>query len=155
MLKFRRATVDDTLLYFEWANDAEVRAQSFSSQKINFEDHKKWFLSKLMNKECFLFVFTNESNTNIGQVRIQEENEQGAIIGLSIAAEFRGQGYAKEMLKLASDFFLSTRLQFVINAYIKESNLNSKYAFENAGFEFVNMIEYENFNSFHYIKKLK
>lgn len=155
MLKFRKPTVNDVELYYEWANDTEVRKQSFNSKKIDFESHKKWFFSKLKDERYLLLIFTNEENKNVGQVRIHEETNNNAVIGISIADGFRGQGLAKEMLRMATEYFLEVKVGYVINAYIKESNLNSKYAFENAGFEFVSMVNYEDFNSFHYIKKLK
>ena len=59
------------------------------------------------------------------------------------------------MLKIASDYFLDANKKILINAFIKENNLSSKYAFEKAGFEFKNIRNYENFRSFHYIKNDK
>ncbi|MNY79808.1 hypothetical protein D3C86_2206060 [compost metagenome] len=56
------------------------------------------------------------------------------------------------MLILGSDYFLNEHPDITINAYIKENNLRSKLTFEKAGFEFEGMINYEGFNSFHYIK---
>ena len=100
-----------------------------------------------------MLVFQNEKNQNIGQIRMQKENEKEALIGISIASDFRGNGYAKEMLQIASDYFLKSNSNYVINAFIKETNLSSKYAFEKAGFEFRNLINYENSQSFHYFKK--
>jgi len=153
MISFRKATIHDLMLYFDWANDPEVRAQSFDSKIIDIESHKKWFLSKLNDDSLLMLVFQNEKNQNIGQIRMQKENEKEALIGISIASDFRGNGYAKEMLQIASDYFLKSNSNYVINAFIKETNLSSKYAFEKAGFEFRNLINYENSQSFHYFKK--
>ena len=153
MLIFRNATIADTILYFDWANDPIVREQSYNSSVIDFENHKKWFESKVEDDSCLMLVFQNEEKLKVGQIRIQKENGKEATIGISIAYEHRGKGYAKEMLKIASDYFLDSNPNYQINAFIKESNLNSKYAFEKAGFEFQNIIDYENFKSFHYTKK--
>lgn len=155
MLTFRKATEADTQLYFDWANDSCVREQSFNSNMIDFENHKKWFKSKLEDESCLLFIFQNEEKLNIGQIRMQKENEKEVLIGISIASEHRGKGFAREMLQTASDYFLDSNPDFQINAFIKEANLSSKYAFEKAGFEFQNMINYENFQSFHYTKSAK
>ena len=155
MLTFREANENDTQLYFDWANDPVVREQSYNSNPINFENHKKWFESKINDCSCLMFIFQNEKKLNIGQIRIQKENNKEALIGISIASDFRGRGYAKDMLQIASDFFLKSNPTFLINAFIKETNLSSKYAFEKAGFEFKVLINYENFQSFHYIKKIK
>ena len=72
---------------------------------------------------------------------------------ISIDSNHRGKGYAKEILMLSTDSFLKFNQGFLINAYIKEGNLSSKLAFENAGFIFIGMIEYEYARSFHFIKK--
>lgn len=153
MLTFRKATLADTKLYFDWANDSSVREQSYSTNTIDFESHKKWFESKVEDDSCMLLLFQNEEKLNVGQIRIQKENEMEALIGISIAAEHRGKGLAKEMLFLASDYFLENNKGYLINAYIKEQNRSSKQAFEKAGFEFDNIINYENCISFHFTKK--
>jgi len=153
MLSFRKATLADTKLYFEWANDSSVREQSYNSNTIDFKSHKKWFESKVEDDSCMLLLFQNDEKLNLGQIRIQKENEKEALIGISIAVEHRGKGLAKEMLLLASDYFLEKNKGYLINAYIKEQNRSSKQAFEKAGFEFDNIINYENCNSFHFTKK--
>jgi RimJ/RimL family protein N-acetyltransferase len=154
MLKFRKATIADKILYFDWANDPGVREQSYNSIPIDFESHSKWFESKLGDLSCLLLIFQNEENLNIGQVRIQKENINEALIGISISTEHRGKSYAKKMLRIASDYFLGFNQGFKINAFIKKKNLSSKYAFEKAGFEFANEKIYKNIQSFHYVKKL-
>jgi len=154
MLSFRKATIADKILYFDWANDPDVREQSYNSNPIDFESHGKWFESKLDDISCLMLVFQNEENLNIGQIRIQKENVNEALIGISVSVEHRGKNYAKEMLQIASDYFLDFNQGFKLNAFIKKKNLGSKYAFEKAGFEFANEKIYENIQSFHYVKKL-
>lgn len=155
MLTFRKATVDDLLLYFEWVNDTQVREHSFNSFNITLEDHERWFLNKVEDGTCLMLVFQNEENVNIGQIRIQKTDVSFAIIGISISSEQRNKGYAKEMLKLASDYFLLANPTFQIDAYIKEKNIHSIHAFEKAGFKFYNKIIYANNKSVHYIKTIK
>ncbi len=155
MLSFRKATIADEIHYFDWANDPDVREQSYNSNPIDLESHGKWFKSKLEDSSCLMFVFQNEENLNIGQVRIQKENTNEALIGISVAVEHRGKSYAKEMLQISSDYFLDSNKGFKINAFIKKKNLSSKYAFEKAGFELEAEKIHENIHSFHYVKKLK
>ncbi len=155
MLSFRRATITDKIMYFDWANDPVVREQSYNSSPIDFESHCKWFKSKIEDKSCLMLVFQNEENLNIGQVRVQKENMDEAIIGISVSIEHRSKSYAKEMLQISSNYFLDSNKGFKINAFIKKKNLNSKYAFEKAGFKFEAEKIHENIQSLHYIKKLK
>ena len=155
MLNYRFATENDVLLYFKWANDSDVREQSFNSDEIDIESHKKWFTSKLHDRCCTLSIFVNENGDNVGQIRIEKKVDNQAIIGISVDEQYRGKGYAKEMLQISTNEFLKLNKEYVIHAYIKETNLNSKYAFEKAGFEFKQIIIYNNIDSFWYIKKVK
>ncbi|MEP6803965.1 MAG: GNAT family N-acetyltransferase [Flavobacterium sp.] len=152
MLSFKKASLYDMRLYFEWANDSIVREQSYNSGTIDLENHEIWFKSKLSDNSCMMMIFENEENLKVGQIRIQKESDSDALISISIALEHRGKSYGKEMLEMATDFFLQLNPNFTINAFIKEINLSSKYVFEKAGFKFNKMKRYENFNSFHYIK---
>jgi RimJ/RimL family protein N-acetyltransferase len=153
MLNLRKPTIKDLEMYFSWANDPGVREQSYNSSIIDLENHKQWFESAINNEAYFMCIFQNSAGEDIGQVRIQKKTNKEALIGISIDLNHRGKGYAKEILVLATDLFLKYNHGFIINAYIKEGNLSSKLAFENAGFNFIEMIEYENFKSYHFIKK--
>jgi RimJ/RimL family protein N-acetyltransferase len=155
VLNFRKATLLDVQLFFEWANDPIVREQSYNSMKINFESHKEWFANILEDDSCMLLLFQNEKKLNIGQVRIQKQNKKEGQISVSIASEHRGNGFAKEILLLASDYFLEHSKGFYIRAFIKKENMISKYAFEKSGFKFEKMIDHKNCISFQYIKKSK
>lgn len=153
MLSLRKPTTEDIEIYFSWANDPVVREQSYNSSVIDLKSHKQWFESVINNEAYFMCICQNEGGENVGQVRIQKNKNKESLIGISIDSNHRGKGYAKEILTLATDLFLKSNHGFIINAYIKEGNLSSKFAFENAGFHFIEMIEYENFKSYHFIKK--
>lgn len=153
MLKARIPDIKDLKLYYNWVNDPDVRLHSYDSEPIDYNKHKKWFEAALNDKSLYMYIFENMRKEMIGQVRIKKQNFNQALIGLSVATEHRGLGYAKEMLIQASDIFLSTNPKFSINAYIKEGNIASKVSFEKAGFVFQKMMLYNGFMSFHYIKE--
>lgn len=152
MLKYRKAVDTDSMLYFNWANDPIVREQSYSSGIIDYEEHEQWFKSKLKDDLCLLLIFQNQNMEDVGQIRIQKVSNVEAVIGISVASEHRGKGYASTMLMNASEYFLESNPSFLINAYIKIDNLGSKRSFENAGFKFKEIIKYENWDSYHYVK---
>ena len=78
MLSYRFANLDDADLYYEWANDAEVRKNSFNCEKIKYEDHLDWFTDKLANKKN-LFILFLLSDLPAGQVRIELLENVGKI----------------------------------------------------------------------------
>ena len=88
----------------------------------------------------------------MGQVRIQKTDEFNAIISISVDSKFRGLGYGSIILKLSSIDFLKSQTKILINAFIKEENVASKIIFEKAGFTFLELVNYQNFKSYHYVK---
>lgn len=95
--KLLLATQDDMDLLYEWANDEEVRKNSFSTEKIPYENHVKWFQRLLERKDCKQYIYYVD-DIAVGQVRVTIEGEN-AEIGYSICAAGRGKGYAKRMLQ--------------------------------------------------------
>jgi RimJ/RimL family protein N-acetyltransferase len=149
-LTSREALIGDIDLFFKWTNEIDVRNQSYNSEEIEFTNHKKWFEEKIADSSCHLLVFENGKKQAVGQVRIQENNNNKAIIGVSIDKNHRGKKHAKHILKSASEYFLKLKPNFNLSAYIKEENVISKKVFENAGYHFHEMLSYKGFNSFHY-----
>lgn len=150
-LSFRYATEADVDLYFKWANDEAVRLNSFNQSAIVYENHFNWFLSKLKDENCFFYLFQQQGEP-VGQVRIQRGEE--TIIGISIAAAFRGKSLSSAMLMQACDDFLNRYPDEIIVAYIKVENIASYHSFKKAGFEDEGKVIVSGFNSFKLVKNL-
>jgi RimJ/RimL family protein N-acetyltransferase len=152
MISCRKATEADMLLYFEWANDEEVRKQSYQSEPIDLEQHTNWFYKKLNDTNCLLLLFENENKQPVGQVRFQKEDLHSFVIGISLAKEHRGKGLATELLQTAANHFLQLNPDKTINAYIKQDNEGSIKSFIKAGFVFGQHAIIEGKESVLYIK---
>ncbi len=152
MLKFREANNSDVDTYFTWANDSLVRLQSYNKDKIQYHEHVDWFKKKIEDENCKMYIFLNEENQEIGQVRIELIDEYAAIVNISVDYLFRGKSYGSKILNVATSVFHEKYEYTAINAYIKIENLSSKYIFEKAGFELKEEIIFNNTKSFHYIK---
>ena len=150
MIEFREANISDMNTYFKWINDPLVRSLSFNSKKVAMKVHEEWYINKINDENCLMLLFMN-SNNPIGQIRIEKETLNQAIISISISSENRGKGYAIDMLKKASKYFHSKNPEFIINAFIKNNNLNSIKSFEKALFKFQKKINYKGHNSLNYI----
>lgn len=151
-ITFREANKTDVDIYFKWANDPLVRLFSYNSELISLDDHVRWFLDKLDDGKCHLYIFQNSSQQNIGQVRIQQTDETNSVIGLSIDEEFRGKGFGTQMLELSANFFLSRIPNSTIHAYVKCENEFSKRIFEKAGYKLIGEVVYQKLRSYHYTK---
>lgn len=152
-ISFRKANTDDLMLYFNWTNDASVRENSYQSEGISLENHSNWFLAKIKDDSCTMYVFENHLKQPIGQIRIQKQDEKTAIIGISNDKNHRGKGYASEMLVMATQDFLDKNPNYIISAYIKIENKASEKAFQKAGYQLDVVLEYQNHTSYHYIFK--
>ncbi len=83
MIKFRYASIEDAQLLYDWASDVSTRNNSYNSEKIEFKDHLNWLQNKLSDANCSIYIFS-EGDKYIGQIRIDANNDNEAIIGISI-----------------------------------------------------------------------
>lgn len=135
VLRLRAVCEDDCGLLWEWTNDPEVRAASFSSDTIPWERHRQWFANKLHDSNCHIFMALDCQDTPIGQVRFEARDHQQAEIGISLDKEMRGAGYSSSLIDTAvKKLFRLTPIQSV-HAFIKLSNEPSIRAFEKAHFK--------------------
>jgi len=146
-LKIREITKEDIKLVYDWANDLEVRNQSFNSASINFKEHESWFKKKITNPNSLLLI--NEYDENkLGLVRFEIENNK-CTVGVLLDKNFRGKGLSSFMLIKSSNYFFN-RFKLPIYANIKESNIASIRSFEKAGYSFFNEIKVNGFNTLVY-----
>lgn len=127
-LSLRIASIDDAKLYFEWANDYEVRINSFNNLEIEWKNHFNWFKDKLNDHNSKLLVLTL-NDIPIGQLRLDKEDEFW-LIDYSIDKLHRGKGFGSKMISI-----LLTKNIRPIKAIVRCSNLGSLRVFEKNGFE--------------------
>jgi len=135
--RLRQATTHDEGLYFIWANDPDVRQQSFSSEPIELAQHQRWFHARLHSSQALLHVMIDAQGLPLGQIRL-ERSEQipiRAVIGFSLDPAARGYGLAPHLLQLGLDA-LQRHWGEGLEAYgeVRETNLASCKAFLRAGF---------------------
>ena len=134
MPRLRPVHKKDYRLLWQWANDFHVRAASFSSEPILWEEHVKWFESKLNDPSCIFYISLNSKNVPIGQVRYDVEGNK-AIVSLSIDRKYRGKGYGSIILWLSAQKLFNASNVRVIHAYVKQSNESSIRVFVKTGFK--------------------
>lgn len=101
-LRMRHANAKDLWLYYWWANDSEVRSQSFNNELISLEAHRKWFAEKLESSSTILLILEDNNGLPLGQIRFDRsaESESHAVIGFSLDSLARGRGFSKDLLKM-------------------------------------------------------
>lgn len=149
-LKIREANESDTNLIYNWSSEPLVRAQSFQSNTIKYENHEIWFKEKLENDNSLLLINMFDGQ-NIGLVRFEVDVDK-CTIGILLDKKYRGQALSSLMLINSINYYF-TRFSTTIFAYIKDSNKVSIKSFEKAGFTFFNEITINGFNTLVYKKE--
>jgi RimJ/RimL family protein N-acetyltransferase len=130
----RRATTEDVDLLFRWANDSTTRENAFSTQKIAYADHVKWFAEKINADNSVLFIYCQD-RVPIGQARIDIEGDLG-IISYSIDSAYRLHGHGGRLLALLEAVVLSDfpNVKLLVGR-VKKTNIASQRKFEQLMYE--------------------
>lgn len=130
----RKATLEDTDFLFELRNDPTVREQSFQTDKIQYEDHKKWLDQKLKTNYVRIFILEYQ-NEKIGQVRVDiDEKKKSGNISYAVKREWRRKGLGTWMLKSAEKMLDDIVLMELIGE-VKRENIASQKVFRRLGYD--------------------
>lgn len=129
VIQLVKANIDDSELLFFWANDDDVRKNSFNTDKIIYENHLEWFKNKLCSEGTFIYILKENYNP-IGVVRLEKNDNESMIISYSIDKKHRGKGHGTELLGIIKEKFL----EYNLIGKVKKDNISSIKAFKNAGY---------------------
>lgn len=133
-LNFRKATIDDANILFEWVNQRSVRAQSFSPKEIEYTDHIQWLSKKLDDTSCFLYIAYPDTEP-AGIIRFDKDNNI-YIISYLISEEKQGKGFGNMIIKEGINQFLKdSSYTGTITALVKKSNVASIKIFSKNNFQ--------------------
>jgi len=133
ILSLRQVREDDCRLLWEWANDPEVRAVSFLSEPILWDQHVQWFKSKINDPHSIFYIGINSEEIPIGQIRY-DINGNAAVLSISVDRSFRGKGYGSMLIRFSSQKLFDVSDVNMIHAYLKQGNEASLRTFIKEGF---------------------
>lgn len=131
--KLRRAGWEDAQILFDWVNEDEVRANSFSPEPVQWQGHLDWFKQRLDSSSCVILIF-ERSKVPMGQARFDLNNKGQWEIDYSIDTCYRGQGLGKKLISLAIQFLREAGHKEPILAKVKVNNPVSLRVFRNQRF---------------------
>jgi UDP-2,4-diacetamido-2,4,6-trideoxy-beta-L-altropyranose hydrolase len=149
--RLRPAQKSDTRLLWEWANDSEVRAASFSPTPIAWETHVAWFDEKLHRAGSQILIAEDDAGTPIGQIRFDAWDEANSEIGVSVAKAWRGRGLAAAMIREAAELVSKPTSIGRLHAYVKPENMASAAAFEKSGFKRIGSEQVRGNSAIHFV----
>lgn len=131
-LYLRRDALADCELLWRWANDVEVRQNSFQMESIPWDKHKEWFHKILSDGNVRLYIL-QENDEPVGQVRLTYKEKWQ--ISYSIVSVYRGQGYGKIILQLAeNELIMDGHAGETLFAEVKTDNIASQRIFIRLGY---------------------
>lgn len=151
-LTYRLANFQDATVYYKWANDDEVRKNSFSPNAIPLGDHKIWFSEKLNSKKSCLMIFFLGFDA-VGQVRIDLLDRKYATIDYSVDAEHRGKKIGSNMLSIARVLINKFRPYIILKGIVRIDNYASIKAFDAAKYIHRNEIITHSIRCYEYYSK--
>jgi len=132
-LRLRNARTEDCQMLWEWANDADVRAASFSTDAIPWAVHVSWFSNKIGNNGSRIFIAEDDQGSPVGQIRFDIDGRE-AEVNISVAKEKRGRGFAVPAIEAAVHKLFAEVDCDLVHAFVKPENIASMRAFQRAGF---------------------
>lgn len=152
-IRLRPVCPEDCQQLWEWANDPEVRAVSFSSAPIPWETHQQWFCNKLDNGGCYIWMAIDSEDRVFGQIRFEVCGPKEAETHVSIDKKLRRAGYGSLLIDLGARTMFSRTVVRFLNAYIRCDNVASIRAFERAGFVRQGRKTILGIESYHYVRE--
>lgn len=154
MLSYRTANQQDVDLYFDWANDPVTRQNSYNKEPVDYDAHVKWFRKKINSPDSVLYVFQNESNETVGQIRFDRiPGTDDFLVSISVDSNHRGKGYASQMLTQSAHCLLAANPGAHIIAHVFVSNEASYRSFIKAGYQLAEQKEISGIESYILEKK--
>jgi UDP-2,4-diacetamido-2,4,6-trideoxy-beta-L-altropyranose hydrolase len=132
-LRLRPVREDDCGRLWQWANDPLVRQVSFSSQTIPWDQHVRWFQSRLADSTEMFLIVEDAENRPLGQIRYTLGIER-AEVSITMDPDFRGKGFGSAALSMATTEVFRKTGTVAVDAWIKAGNQASMNAFVRAGY---------------------
>ncbi len=107
------------------------------SKTITYDEHVKWFNELISKSRSRLYIITNKEGDFIGQIRYDLNENNNAVVSISISERYRGKGIATFALKLSHKRIKEDIEIKNVIAYIDKNNLSSIKLFENVGYKYM------------------
>lgn len=135
MLEFRRAGFNDADFLLSLRNDPTTRRFSFAQHQISRSEHTTWLTERLSDPASLIWIALYEERP-AGQLRLTQVDSLTAEVHIAVAPEFRGRGFAHEILVHAASLCEASWPQIThLRARIVPENEASLRAFRAAGFK--------------------
>ena len=92
----RKALPTDRKRYLKWMRDPELRREAFGIETDDYENDRARFEEMLADENCECYVYMDFFMA-LGEKRIYKKADGKSETRISVAEEFRGQGFEEEL----------------------------------------------------------
>ena len=130
----------DAKFLWELRNEYPIRLMSKSTEFIDWETHKEWFLNTLKNDDSNIYIafFKNEPVAMV-RYELSKKFKKSFEISIAVKTKFQGIGIAKKLLQESMKLLAEkVNKDCKIISIVKKINSRSIRFFENYGFVLIN-----------------
>ena len=130
----------DAKFLWELRNEYPIRLMSKSTEIIDWETHKEWFLNALKSDSSNIYIaFLKNEPVAMVRYDLSKNFKKSFEISIAVKTKFQGIGIAKKLLQ-ESMKLLAERVNkdFQVISIVKKINSRSIRFFENYGFVLIN-----------------
>lgn len=138
-IKLRAAEPTDARIIYQWENDQEIWKVSETYTPYSLYQIEQFLMSNdlFSARQIRIMIERNDDNACIGCIDIYDFDPVNirAGIGILIQKEYRRLGYARQALKLLTDYCFNILMLKQVYCLVDILNADSINLFKNAGFE--------------------
>jgi len=130
----------DGKFLWELRNECSIRLMSKSTELIDWETHKDWFLNALKNDNSNIYIaFLKNEPVAMVRYDLSKNFKKSFEISIAVKTKFQGIGIAKKLLQESIKLFAGkVKKDCQIISIIKKINSRSIRFFEKSGFVLTN-----------------
>lgn len=132
-ITLRKVTDQDFEITFQWATNKDIRQYSIQKKEIGYDEHEKWFFSKIQADDCYYYIAIYE-DIPIGSIRFDIININEVLISFLLNPKYQGRGFGKQILEKGCDLVQKNVNLKKIVGVVHESNLPSLKTFRSLNF---------------------
>ncbi len=118
---------------WEWRNNHKIRKNFFNTHIISWQEHKKWFYSKIKDPNTKIYI-AYQGKSKIGVIRFGIKNDS-VKVSVNLNPDFLCKGFGSRIIDCGTKKFLNeTGIKKQIIAEIKKNNVVSQKAFGKSGY---------------------
>jgi UDP-2,4-diacetamido-2,4,6-trideoxy-beta-L-altropyranose hydrolase len=135
--RLRSAQPDDAQLVWSWRNDPEVRAVSFSHDRIPFRQHQAWMHRQIQQENVAFWIAEDKQQRTVGAIRFNLGPDGSSRISIILDPSRRGQGLGTILIRRAAEKLFASGVTDQVVAQVRPINVASERAFRKCGFRLI------------------